>query len=70
MANDEKKEAFQMANAAGKKSDAVIKKMRDLLKRAKAGEDVDQEWEAVVEEAESCNEDLWAAVKAVSSMKE
>jgi hypothetical protein len=70
MENDAKKEAFQIQKAACRKSDAVSRKMRDLIKRAKAGEDVDQEWKAVEAEMESCNEDLWAALEAVSSMKE
>lgn len=67
MANDAKKEVFQMSKAAGKKSDAAQRKVKDLMKRAKAGEDVDEELEAAVKGMESCNDDLFASIEALKT---
>jgi len=65
---DAKKDAFKMSKAAGRKSDAAQRKVKDLMKRAKAGEDVDKEIQAALKDMHNCSEDLFAAIEALKNL--
>lgn len=68
--NDAEKAAFKLSKDAGRKSDVAKKKVRDLMKRSKAGEDVDAELEAAVKDMESCNVGLFEAIDVLKKLPE
>jgi len=66
--NDAKKAAFKLSKDAGRKSDAAQRKVRDLMKRAKAGEDVAAELEAAMKGLENSTKELCEVFEALTKL--